>query len=101
MQRSCQQQWFSTFHFLSYSQQQDGLYCLPCVLFTVKSEKYKRTSNLIDKPFTYWKDVTSDFKSHCTSEYHKNAEIKLISFMEVMEKKSTSIDVSINTKLKD
>ena len=26
MQRSCQQQWFSTFHFLSYSQQQDGLY---------------------------------------------------------------------------
>ena len=50
MNRYCWEEWFRDFDFISYSIEQDGLYCNTCVLFILKTESQTRTSQTYLSP---------------------------------------------------
>ena len=43
--RCCQHQWFTQFEFICYNEKEDGMFCLACLLFPVKSTPGGRAKN--------------------------------------------------------
>ena len=54
--RYCQLNLFTEFDFITYLFQQDGLYCIACVLFHTENQR-EQTCVLLTKPYRNWKDV--------------------------------------------
>ena len=94
--RTCHMEWLDTYDYLAYSQKEDGLYCLSCVLFPVENQTSGRANNLVNKLYTKWKDTVSDLKKHAVLEYHKNSQANLNAFMDTMAKPEKSINVSLD-----
>ncbi|CAG2234753.1 unnamed protein product [Mytilus edulis] len=85
--RSCQHQWFEQFKFITYSMENDGIYCLPCILVSIENTPGGRARLLITLPYKNWKDTVADMKNHSVSAYHKASSEQMDNFIEVMEKK--------------
>lgn len=93
--RSCCNEWFEKYSFLSYSCLQDGIYCLACVLFPDSS--HRRPKKLISEPYINWKDAVADLNNHSTSDYHQDAMTKLQSFLHNYDNFSRRIDVTMSS----
>ena len=52
-----------------YSKEEDGLFCLPCVLFASK----EKLGQLVTEKFNHWTKKTSRFSNHNSKQYHKLA----------------------------
>ncbi|VDI00927.1 Hypothetical predicted protein [Mytilus galloprovincialis] len=79
----------------------DGIYCLPCVLFPIENTPGGRARLLITLPYKKWKDTVADMKNHSVSAYHKASSEQMDNFIEVMEKKELGIDFILDEKLKE
>ena len=92
--RYCNEDWFKEFNFISYSVQQDGLYCNTCVLFNTEHSRpnMEKANILVTKPYRNWKDAKSDLKAHSVSEAHQLATAKREAFIKTYQKPEVCID---------
>ncbi|VDI45245.1 Hypothetical predicted protein, partial [Mytilus galloprovincialis] len=79
----------------------DGIYCLPCILFPIENTPGGRARLLITLTYKNWKDTVADMKNHSVSAYHKASSEQMDNFIEVMEKKELGIDFILDEKLKE
>ena len=63
--RSFQYSWLSKFQWLRYSEQDDGGYCLPCVLFFRPTVSFRTAPEvLVTKPLTNFQKALAILKKH-------------------------------------
>ena len=55
MNRYCNSEWFDAYKFSAYSEQEDGVYCLPCILFPTQPKNDSRAAKLITKSYANWR----------------------------------------------
>lgn len=96
IKRFCSREWFHIFDFISYSQGNDGVYCLACVLFPDTS--HRRPKKLITEPYRDWKDAINDFKCHAVCAYHVDSMARLVAFKQTHSNPSTRIDATFTTQ---
>ena len=72
-------------HVSIYSRVEDGLFCLPCVLFARKHD----LGQFVHKKFNTWSKKTKKFASH---NYHQFAITQADSLKSVIQKPASSID---------
>ena len=99
--RSFQYQWLVRYTWLKYSEQEDGGYCLPCVMFYASKNFRAQAGVLVSYAFTNFKHAIETFKKHEQKDYHKEAVVKMESFMKVMSGQQDSISVQINNAAKE
>ncbi len=68
-QRSFQLSYLEKNPWFVYSKAEDGIFCLPCVLFANKDN----LGQLVCKKFNYWTAKTSKFSKHISTNYHQLA----------------------------
>uniref|UniRef100_A0A3Q2QG90 TTF-type domain-containing protein n=1 Tax=Fundulus heteroclitus TaxID=8078 RepID=A0A3Q2QG90_FUNHE len=96
--RTCQRDWLDKYDFLSYSAQEDGVYCLPCILFPVQSQN-RRAGMLIDLPFTNWRKFNEQMTTHMQQQYHRSSDAKLHAFVDLMNGQQTRINHTLSTEM--
>ena len=92
----CQHSWFTDFDFISYSTSQDELYCTECVLFHTETHK-EQPSVLIYKPYTNWKNFTSDVQNLSQTESHRMSKAKMDVFVSTYMQSSSEISFILCT----
>ena len=98
-QRSLNCEWFDSFSFLAYSEQEKGLYCLACVLFSSHpKEGASRAQKLITVARDDWKHAKEDLRAHAKLQYHLDSECKMHAFIDSMEQPDRRIDVLVHEK---
>lgn len=99
--RSFQHQWLVRYPWLKYSEQEDGGYCLPCVMFYMSKNFRAQAGVLVSYALTNFKHAIDSFKKHEQKDYHKEAVVKMESFVKVMSGQQDSISVQINNAAKE
>ena len=94
--RSCSRSWFDTFAFLVYSEQRQGLFCLPCVLFPVTAVRGTRARILIRDPLVNWKNALADLRAHENLGYHLDSMARLLAFRHSMEHPAQRVDQTMS-----
>ena len=96
MNRCCNPEWFDTYKFLAYSEQEDGVYCLSCIPFQTQPKsgswaaKFMRTYTT---SYTNWRKATDYLFSHADEyEYHKTSYNRFDAFLNTQNNPSICID---------
>lgn len=79
--RSFQKQWFDSFKWLHYDENQDVVYCYTCCLAESQNKLLSATCKeptFIKKGFCNWKDAVRKFKCHEKSSCHQVAVEKIV-----------------------
>ena len=83
--RSFQPLWFEKCPWLHYTENDDAVVCFTCAGANWQ-KKLQWSANLeltfISKGFTNWKDATVKFAIHASSKCHKEAVLKMITFLD-------------------
>lgn len=77
----------------------DGAFCVHCFFFAeLEAEKGKnvKSNTLVNAPYNRWKEAKEVFNRHQTLDYHKNASVSALNFIDVKEKKIVGIDVHLD-----
>ncbi len=73
--------WLTTYKWLAYSNAIDGCFCLPCILFGVRSgHNATKQVRLVSEPRIYWTSACSRLCMHETSMLHHNAVLQMQAF---------------------
>lgn len=89
-------------HWLIYSEKNDSLYCLPCVLFAVAGagggprglgvgRGNVNQVTFVNEGYKNWKKVREDMRVHENTSYHRGAVTRMAAFLDVL-KTDRSID---------
>ena len=62
--RSFQHQWLVRYPWLKYSEQEDGGYCLPCVMFYISKNFRAQAGVLVSYALTNFKHAIDNLKKH-------------------------------------
>ena len=92
MARNCCHEWFKIFEFIAYSEVEDGLFCLPCVLFPMAAHQGKRAQTLITAPYRNLKNAKADLQKHSTLEYHQDSNAVLEAFVNTRNAPHSRVD---------
>ena len=71
-----------------YSKAEDGIFCLPCVLFAVGSD----LGQFVSKTFDNWVKKSVKFPSHNSTLYHQLSLSRVDALKSAMAKPSGSIE---------
>ena len=82
--RSFQFQWLQTFPWLAYSKEENGGYCIPCVLFTTPVYNRSELGVLVTHPLTQFHKALELLRKHSERKYHKEAVLRADDCMKVM-----------------
>ena len=94
--RSFQHQWLVKYPWLKFSEQVNGGYCLPCVLFS-RSENFRSDPGvLVKSPLTKFKNALEILNKHLDKSYHKTAVVKMDESVKVMMGQQQSLRVQLN-----
>ena len=99
--RSFQYSWLQQFPWLSYSKQENGGVCLPCVLFASGGYHGSDPGILVRRPLTSFAKALVSFRRHMTTEHHKFAVVRADDFRKVMENQQPAIQHQINQAMTD
>ena len=99
--RSFQHQWLMKYPWLKYSKEDNGGYCLPCVLFSRSENLRSDPGVLVRTPLTKFKNALELLDKHLKKSYHKTAVVKLDEFMKVMTGQQQSIQVRLNESARE
>ena len=98
--RSFQYSWLTKYPWLKYSEQDNGGYCLPCVLFSRSGSLRADPGVLVSNPLTNFRKALELLDKHGGKEYHKVALVKMDAFLKVMTGQQQSICVQLNDATK-
>lgn len=97
--RSFQQRWLDQFPWLVYSKQDNGGYCLLCVLFATSGYHGCNPGVLVNRPLTAFNKALEKFRKHVSKEHHLTAIIKSDEFMKTMRNEQPSVHGRLNNAL--
>ena len=86
---------------LRYSKQEDGGYCLPCVTFYTSKNFCAQAGVLVSNALTNFKHAIEILKKHEQKDYHREAVLKMDTFVKVMSGQQDSISMQINSAAKE
>ena len=69
---------------LAYSKQENGGFCLPCVLFSTCGYHGSDPGVLVSRPLTTFTKALKLLRKHVDKAYHKEAVVKADKFLKVM-----------------
>lgn len=95
--------WLRSFQWMTYSAEEDGVYCKYCVLFAIKSAgkgNHQILKTFVGAPFRNWKKALETFREHQEKRYHKDAFIDAQNFQSTFENKKDDILNEIDTSRK-
>ena len=99
--RSFQHQYLRRYKWLVYSQQQNGGYCLPCVLFAQSTDARKGKGMFVETAFTNFRKAYDICNAHADRQYHKDAVVACDAFIERMSGRRESVAVELSRGLKE
>ena len=76
---------------LRYSEQDNGGYCLPCVLFARSTNLRSDPGILVKNPLTKFQKALESLNKHAEKFYHKTAVVQMDAFLKVMTNQQPSI----------
>ena len=94
--RSFQHQWLMKYPWLKYSEQENGGYCLPCVLFYRSENLRSDPGVLVKNPLSNFKKALESLHKHAEKSYHKTTGVKMDEFLKVITGQQPSIRVRLN-----
>ena len=89
--RSCQYQYFVDNPWFVYSKMENGIFCLPCVLFASKPD----LGQFVNEKFKKWSKKSRKFADHNHNQYHKFALVR----MEALKSSINNPCSSVNNQL--
>lgn len=98
-----QRNWLIEFPWLTYSIKSDSAFCQFCALFCcedVGKGCHTKPKALVFQPFNNWKDAKEQFRYHQSLDYHKKCTVFALNFLDVHDKKITSIDLQLDNAKK-
>ena len=99
--RSFQHQWLVRYPWLKYSEQVNGGYCLPCVMFGRTVGFRADPGVLVSSPLLNFKKALEILEKHMGKDYHKEAVVKMDTFVRVMSGSQDNISVQLSNVAKD
>ena len=78
-----------------YSQQENGGYCLPCVLFARSIDSRKGKGAFVETAFTNFKKMYEFCDAHAEQQYHKDAVVTCDAFVERWSGRRESVAVQL------
>ena len=99
--RTFQYRWLMQFPWLVYSKQENGGFCLPCVLFASSGYRGSDPGVLVNRPLTVFTKALEILRKHTEKGYHKQAVVGCEEFMQVMRHKQPDIRSRLSQTLKD
>lgn len=84
-ERKCSMKTLLKYPFLAYSKSQDGVFCLPCKLWTTTPVHGTEAAYLISQPFSNWKKINEKMSSHMKTLYHLDSVMKMDNFKKVQD----------------
>ena len=97
--RSFQPQWLQSLMWLVYSKQEDGGFCLPCILFASAGYSGSNPGVLVSSPLTAFKKVLETLRKHADKEHHKSAIVRADEFKRTMSGQQPSIQQRLSQSL--
>ena len=92
--RSCRYSYLSKNPWFVYSKSEDGLFCLPCVLFA--SGNY--LDKFVSENFNHWSKKNSAFDNHNNNNYHKFAFYQFESLKSFMLRPQIAVDNQLGSR---
>ena len=89
------------YKWLVYSRQENGGYCLPCVLFARSTDVRKGKGVFVEAAFTNFKKIYELCDFHASREYHKDAVAACDAFVGVMSGRRESVAVQLSQEFRD
>ena len=89
------------YNWLVYSRQENGGYCLPCVLFARRTDTRKGKGVFIEAAFTNFKKMYESCDYHANREYHKDAIAACDAFVDTMSGRRESVAVQLRHGMRD
>ena len=90
--RSFQHRWLSKYHWLLYSEQDDGGYCLPCALFFRPTVTFRSDPGvLVTKPLTNFQKALEILNKHDNKQFHRSSVVQMEEFLKIMTNEQPSI----------
>ena len=86
---------------LKYSEQENGDYCLPCVMFGHTVGFRTDPGVLVSSPLLNFKKALEILEKHMGKHYHKEAAVKMDMFVKMMNGSQNSIPVQLSNIAKD
>ena len=99
--RSFQYQWLVQFPWLTYSKQEKGGFCLPCVLFVSVGYHGSGPGVLVSRPLTVFGKALELLRKHADKGYHRDAVVKSDEFVRVMTHQQPDIRSQLNQAMAD
>jgi hypothetical protein len=93
---SFQYRWLERYQWLAYSKNEDGGFCLTCVLFHQSTNLRTPPGILVNTPLTNFRKALEALDKHANKECHKTAILKMDDFQKVMTKRQRSVQVQLN-----
>ena len=91
--RSFQSSWFLKYPWLTYSRMENGGYCAYCFVFAFDNSSL---GVLVRSPMVRFKKALETLQLHDIAQYHRDASVKAVALIDVMEGKHVSIANSLN-----
>jgi len=92
--RSFKRRWLKDYNWLCYSFHLDGAFCLPCALFSNRTD----SAALVSKPFTKWNKANEKFTGHSKLSYHAEATTAAADLKESVDNPHNTIPVLVDVK---
>ena len=89
--RACQHSYFENNPWFVYSKAEDGIFCLPCVLFAKKDN----LGQFVGTKFNLWSKKSKKFAAHNSKQYHQMA----LTQMNALKSTVTCPQFSIESRL--
>ena len=91
--RSFRSSWFLKYPWLTYSRTEIGGYCAYCFVFAFDNSSL---GVLVRSPMVKFKKALETLQLHDIAQYHRDASVKAVALIDVMEGKQVSIANSLN-----
>ena len=99
--RSFLYRYLRKYNWLAYSRQENGAYCLPCVLFARSTDARKSKGVFVEAAFTNFKKLYESCDYHASREYHKDAVAACDVFVGVRSGRRESVAAQLSQELRD
>ena len=98
---SFRHQYLRRYKWLIYSQQQNGEYCLPCVLFARSTDVRIGKGAFVETAFTNFKKTYEICNAHAERQYHKDAVVTCDAFTQMMSDRRESVAIQLREGSRD
>ena len=86
---------------LAYSEQKNGGFCTPCVLFATAGHHGSDPGILVQRPLVSFSKALEVLSKHAVKDYHKAALVRADEFMKVMSNEQPDICSQMNQAMAD